>query len=155
GVILAGHGRVEAAKLLGLDQVPIVRIEDLSEAQKRAYVLADNKLAERAGWDRELLAVELGELSVMLPDIGLSVDLTGFEAGEIDVILADAEEEKAADPDDEPTEVEEATVSRPGNLWHLGRHRLLHGDARDPAAVERLLGDERADMAFLDAPYNV
>jgi ParB-like chromosome segregation protein Spo0J len=76
GMILPGHGRYQAAKLLGLDAVPAIRISQLSDAQKRAYVLADNKLAERAGWDRELLAVELGELSMMLPDLGLSVDLT-------------------------------------------------------------------------------
>jgi ParB-like chromosome segregation protein Spo0J len=79
GMILAGHGRVQAAKLLGLDRVPTIRIGDLSETQKRAYVLADNRLAERAGWDREVLAIELGELSTLLPDLGLSVDLTGFE----------------------------------------------------------------------------
>jgi ParB-like chromosome segregation protein Spo0J len=96
GVILAGHGRFEAAKVLGLVEVPTLRIGDLNGAQKRAYVLADTRLAERAGWDRELLAVELGELSIMLPDLGLSVDLTGFEVGEIDRVLTDVGQKTSA-----------------------------------------------------------
>src|SRR5450759_1897825 len=152
-MILAGHGRFQAAKLLGLDAVPAIRISHLSEAQKRALVLADNKLAERAGWDRELLAVELGELSVLLPDLGLSVDLTGFEVGEIDAILTDVEEDKAASRDDEVILLPEQPVSRPGDLWVLGRHRLLCGDARDQADLRQLLGNEPADMVFTDPPY--
>ena len=154
-MILAGHGRFQAAKLLGLDAVPAIRISQLTEAEKRAFVLADNKLAERAGWDRELLAVELGELAVMVPDLGLSVDLTGFEVGEIDAILSDVEEAKAASRDDEISPLPEKPVSRPGDLWLLGRHRLLCGDARDPAALVALLGSEPADMVFTDPPYNV
>jgi len=154
-VILSGHGRTEAARLLGLEQVPVIQITALSEPQKRALVLAENKLAERAGWDRDLLAIELGELSTLLPDLGLSVDLTGFEIGEIDVILGDAEEHRAASPDDEQWPLPEAPVSRSGDLWLLGRHRLLCGDARDPATLATLLGPERADMVFTDPPYNV
>jgi DNA modification methylase len=154
-MILAGHGRFQAAKLLGLDAVPAIRISQLTEAQKRAFVLADNKLSERAGWDRELLAVELGELAVMLPDLGLSVDLTGFEVGEIDAILTDVEEDKAASRGDEVIPLPEKPVSRLGDLWVLGRHRLLCGDARDPAALRALLGNEPADMVFTDPPYNV
>ena len=154
-MILAGHGRFQAAKLLGFDAVPAIRISQLTEAQKRAFVLADNKLSERAGWDRELLAVELGELAVMLPDLGLSVDLTGFEVGEIDAILTDVEEDKAASRDDEVIPLPEKPVTRPGDLWVLGRHRLLCGDARDPAAIGALLGNEPADMVFTDPPYNV
>src|SRR5262249_39332326 len=154
-MILAGQGRVQAAKLLGLDRVPAIRISALSEAQKRAFVLAENKLAERAGWDRELLALELGELSTLLPDLGLSVDLTGFEVGEIDVILNDVEENKAASPDDDLVLAPEKPVTRLGDLWLLGRHRLLCGDARDQKAIRRLLGDERADLVFTDPPYNV
>jgi len=154
-MILAGHGRFQAAKLLGLDAVPAIRISQLTEAQKRAFVLADNKLAERSGWDREPLAVELGELSVMLPDLGLSVDLTGFEVGEIDAILTDVEEDNAASQDDEVIPLPQTPVSRLGDLWVLGRHRLLCGDARDPAALRALLGNEPADMVFTDPPYNV
>jgi DNA modification methylase len=155
GMILAGHGRLQAAKLLGLDRVPVITISALTDAQKRALVLADNKLAERAGWDRELLAVELGELSILLPDLGLSVELTGFEVGEIDSILADVEEHKAASPDDDLVPVPETSVTQPGDLWLLGRHRLLCGDARDRRALDQLLGEDRADMVFSDPPYNV
>jgi DNA modification methylase len=154
-VVLAGHGRLEAAKLLKLEQVPTIRIGDLNEAQKRAYVLADNKLAERAGWDRELLSVELGELSTLLPELGLTVDLTGFEVAEVDAILADVEEEKAASPDDEPVAMPDLPVSRLGDIWALGRHRLVCGDARDCTAIQALLGDERVSMVFCDPPYNV
>lgn len=154
-MILAGHGRFQAAKLLGLDAVPTIRISRLSEAQRRAFVLADNKLAERAGWDRELLAVELGELSVMLPDLGLSVDLTGFDAGEVDTILADAEEDKAVSRDDEAVPVPDQPISRLGDLWVLGLHRLLCGDARDPAALRALLANDPADMVFAEPPHNV
>jgi 16S rRNA G966 N2-methylase RsmD len=155
GVILAGHGRVAAAKLLGLDEVPVIQIEHLSEAEKRAYVLADNKLAERAGWDREMLAIELGELAVVLPEIGLSVDLTGFQIGEIDAILTDVEEEKAASRDDEVVPLTACAVTRPGDTWVLGRHRVACADARDPEVLRDLLGDEPADMVFTDPPYNV
>ncbi|NVO17595.1 MAG: site-specific DNA-methyltransferase [Rhodoplanes sp.] len=155
GMILAGHGRVGAAKLLGLDKVPVIRIGALSEAQKRAYVLADNKLAERAGWDRDMLAVELGELSVLLPAVDLSLDLTGFETGEIDVVLADHEEKAQSSRDDEVGLAPETAVSRVGDLWRLGRHRIFCGDARDEASLGLLLGDERADMVFTDPPYNV
>jgi DNA modification methylase len=155
GMILAGHGRLQAAKVLGLEVVPVIRISALSEPQKRAFVLADNRLAERAGWDRELLAVELGELSVLLPDLGLSVDLTGFEVGDIDAVLTDTEERKAASPDDDPVPAPDAPVSQRGDLWLQGRHRLLCADARERSAYERLLGDERVDMVFADPPFNV
>jgi len=155
GTIVAGHGRYEATKLLGIEQVPTIKLANLSEAQKRAYVLADNKLAERAGWDRAQLAIELGDLAVMLPDCGLSLDLTGFQIPEIDAILTDAEEEKAASADDEFAPPPKVPVTRPGDLWTLGRHLVLCGDARDPAALTDLLGAERVDMAISDPPYNV
>ena len=155
GVILAGHGRLAAAKLLKLDEVPTIKIGHLSDAEKRAYVLADNALAERAGWDRDMLAVELGELSVLLPENGLSVELTGFEVPVIDSILTDAEEEKLIRPDDETIAPPIAAVSKPGDLWLLGRHRLLCADARDKANLGLILGDEQADMVFTDPPYNV
>jgi DNA modification methylase len=154
-VILAGHGRVEAAKLLGLHRVPTIRISELSESQKRALVLAENKLAERAGWDRELLSIELAELSTVLPDIGLTVQLTGFEIAEVDTILSDVEEKRAASTDDEVVTIPDRLVSQPGDLWLLGKHRILCGDARDAAVFEMLLGSERVDMMFADPPYNV
>jgi ParB-like chromosome segregation protein Spo0J len=130
GEIIAGHGRVEAAKLLALDAVPAVRLSHLSPAEKRAYVLADNKLAENAGWDREILAIELQSLI----DLDFAVELTGFELGEIDIILDDADEAKReiAGPKDEVVRpLAGPTVSQAGDLWLLDNHRLLCGDACD------------------------
>jgi hypothetical protein len=122
--IIAGHGRVEAAKMLGLREVPTVRLSNLSPAQRRAYVIADNRLAELAGWDRELLAAELQGLLDLRFD---EVELTGFSLGEIDVLLDGTVEETAAAPDDELA-VERSVVSRPGDLWILGSHQLRCGD---------------------------
>ncbi len=118
--IVAGHGRVEAAKMLGLKEVPTVRLSNLSPAQRRAYVIADNRLAELAGWNRELLAAELQGLLDLQFD---EVELTGFSLGEIDVLL----EETPAAPDDELA-AERSVVSRPGDLWILGSHQLRCGD---------------------------
>jgi hypothetical protein len=154
-MILAGHGRFEAAKLLGLAEVPSIRINDLSEVQKRAYVLADNKLAEEAGWDRELLAVELGELSVLLPDLGLSIDLTGFEIGEIDAITPKKRDEQVPGEDDKVIEPPVVPVTRPGDVWQLGRHRIICGDLCRSEVFRTLLGDERADLVFTDLPSRV
>lgn len=151
GEIIAGHGRVEAALLLGLERVPTITLGDLSPAQIRAYVIADNKLAENAGWDRELLGLELRELSV---DLDFDVSLTGFEMPEIDLLIAGL---------DEPEHVEEPAplclagpaVTRPGDIWEMGPHRLICGDALEGDVYARLLGDERAGMVFTDPPYNV
>jgi DNA modification methylase len=154
GEIIAGHGRVEAAKLLGLAGVPTLRLSHLSAAEKRAYVLTDNKLAENAGWDREILAIELQGLI----DLDFAVELIGFDTPEIDLILGDADEAKSetASPDDEtPEPVAGPTACQSGDLWLLGKHRLLCGDARDNAAYEMLLGDEPAEFVFTDPPYNV
>jgi DNA modification methylase len=157
--ILAGHGRVEAAKLLGMNTVPVLRIDHLSEAERRAYILADNHLAEKAGWDKELLEIELQSLVT----VGFDVEITGFEVPEVDLIL-DAAAEKKSDPgpeDDLPdVRYEQPAVTRAGDLWLFGpkgdqRHRLLAGDARDPAAIARLLGEEQAAMVITDPPYNV
>ena len=155
GVVLAGHGRLRAAKSLGLERVPVIRHSDLTEVQKRAFVLADNKLAERAGWDRDLLAIELGELSILLPDVGLSIELSGFEAGEIDVLLADSEEMNAAGRDDEVVPLTEQPVTRLGDVWALGRHRIACGDSREIDFVNQAMGGDVADMMFTDPPYNV
>jgi DNA modification methylase len=153
-MILAGHGRVEAARSLGLTEVPTLRLTHLTAAQKRAYILADNAIAMKAGWDRELLAVELGELIELLPAEGLDVSLTGFEAAEIDLVLADMQE-TAPDPDDAVPEAPDTPVSRRGELWILGKHRLLCGDARSRDDVLRLVEDRKMQAVFTDPPYNV
>ena len=156
GLIIAGHGRLEAAKLLGLSKVPVIVVDGLSEAKKRALLLADNKIAENAGWNREILAVELPELTELLIEEELDISITGFEPVEIDQILTDFEEDSSdpADAMDSAWETE-PVVSAPGDLWTLGHHRLLCGDARNQEDIERLMGDARAAMAFLDPPYNV
>jgi len=156
GLILAGHGRVEAAKSLGLASVPVMVLSGMSEAQKRAYVLADNRIAEKAGWDRELLASELGVLVDLLPTIDLDVSVTGFEIGEIDMLLEDFTTPKP-DPADElpPVDPRKPPVTVAGDLWLLGGHRLLCGDVRDTDAVARLMDGAEAEMVFTDPPYNV
>jgi DNA modification methylase len=153
-VIIAGHGRVAAAKRLDLETVPILRLSHLSAAEKRAYVLADNKLAEQAGWDREILAIELQALV----DLDFEVELTGFQMGEIDIILDESQEANSESPGredecDEP--VPGRTVSKLGDLWVLGKHRLLCGNALDPAAYDILLEGKKAEFVFADPPYNV
>ena len=149
--IIAGHGRVAAAVRIGLARVPVLRISHLSEVDKRAYILADNRLAEKAGWDREVLALELGELCELLPD---EIDITGFETGEVDLLLSDLDD--TPDPADEVPAIASAVpVTRTGDLWQLGPHRLICGDARVGAVYARLMAGERAEMVFTDPPYNV
>jgi hypothetical protein len=154
GEIVAGHGRVEAAKLLGWTTVPTIALAHLSQAERRAYVLADNKLALNAGWDREILAIELQALV----DLEFDVELTGFSLAEIDLVLDEAGE---ADPaagdsaDDAVPALSGAAVTRMGDVWQLGRHRLLFGDTRSGADMDLLMAGERADLVFTDPPYNV
>ncbi len=156
GSILAGHGRVEAAKLLGLATVPCVGVEHMSQAQKRAYVLADNKLALNAGWDEDLLAKELGEL-LELQDLDFDVGVTGFTIPEIDSLVDGLEPQEDGEPEADalPPLVEGEPVCKVGDVWQLGPHRLVCGDALDPAVVDQLLGGEQARMVFTDPPYNV
>jgi DNA modification methylase len=152
--MIAGHGRVEAAKLLGLSGVPALRLSHLSAADKRAYVLADNKLAEKAGWDREMLAIELQGLI----DLDFEVELTGFNMADIDFLLDDADEAKGkavGSEDESPEPLPGPSVSQPGDLWLLGKHRLLCGDAVDQCAYEWLLDGDKAEFVFTDPPYNV
>lgn len=154
--IIAGHGRVEAAKILGLRDVPTVRLSKLSPADRRAYVIADNRLAELAGWDRDLLASELqGLLELRFDDI----ELTGFSLGEIDLMLDEATEKKAKEPgleDELPANsVQGPAVSRAGDLWVLGPHRLVCGDARDPTSYQFLLEGKQADLVLTDPSSNV
>src|SRR5262249_50148500 len=138
GQIIAGHGRVAAAKLLGIEQVPTVKLAHLSEVEKRAYILADNRLAEKAGWDREILAIELQALV----DLEFEVALTGFETAEADLILEEASEAAGGtggSEDETPAYAAKPTVTIPGDLWELGAHRLLCADARDHAGYAQLL----------------
>ncbi|MGK7651960.1 ParB N-terminal domain-containing protein [Roseovarius sp. B08] len=151
--ILAGHGRVEAARLLGRDEVPCLRLDYMSEDEKRAYVLADNKLALNAGWDEDLLAAELGAL--MSADLDFDVSITGFSIPEIDGVLASVAPEEPGDPEDDLLPGETASRVREGDVWQLGPHRLVCGDALEERVVERLMGGELARMVFSDPPYNV
>jgi DNA modification methylase len=150
--ILAGHGRLLAARKLGLAEVPVIRFEHLSEAQKRAYLIADNQLTLNSGWDDELLAAQLA----WLRDERFDLDLIGFDASELErlLTLADGESESGGAEDEVP-EAPEQPVSKSGDLWVLGNHRLLCGDATVLADVERVLGGQLADMTFCDPPYNV
>jgi len=151
--IIAGHGRVEAAKLLGMSDVPALRVDHLSPAQVRAYVIADNKLAENAGWDRALLALELQELSV---DLDFDVTVTGFDAAEIDLLVQDLDQNEIDEADEVPAiERSAPAVSRLGDLWDLGNHVLVCGDALNKDTYAKLLGQKKAQMVFTDPPYNV
>lgn len=153
--IIAGHGRLEAAKMLGMTTVPTIRLQDLTEAQKRAYVLADNKLAELAGWDLKLLAIEFQYLTA--PELDFDATITGFETAEIDLLVhedAAFSEDPAAD-EMPAIDAGAPTVTLPGDLWLLGKHRLLCGDATQAAAFEQLMAGRQAQMGAIDPPYNV
>ena len=154
-VLIAGHGRLEAARLLKMASIPAIVIDGLNETKKRALMLADNRIAQSAGWDRERSAIELSALSELLIEDELEISVTGFEPAEIDSLFADFEEASADPPDDVPTSSAGPAVTQPGDLWKLGNHRLLCGDARNLDDLTRLLGGDRARMAFLDPPYNV
>jgi len=151
--VIAGHGRLAGASSLGMVRVPTIRLESLSEDEIRAYVLADNKLAEQAGWDKEILAIELQHLMTL--DGDLDVTITGFEIPEIDLILEGATC-KEKDSDDS-FEIDEAVqpISQPGDLWHLGKHRLFCGSALESASYKTLALARRASVVFIDPPYNV
>lgn len=149
--IIAGHGRLRAAELLGMEQVPTIRLENLTPEQIRAYILADNKLAENAGWDRSILAIELQHLLTL--DEQSDITVTGFEIPEIDLILQEAQ---TPDPgDDLPFEVAGPAVTEPGDLWQLGRHRILCGNSLHDDSYKALMGGRRAAVVFADVPYNV
>jgi DNA modification methylase len=152
--IIAGHARQKAAEQLGLHQVPVIALSGLSDAEKRALALADNKIASKAGWDRAILAAELGELSVLLPEMGLDISLTGFEAFELDTLITDAAELGSAEADAIP-ETETAAVSQTGDLWKLGEHRLVCGNAQSAGDFALLMAGQMAAMVITDPPYNV
>ena len=153
-MVVAGHGRLAAAKKLGMTAVPCLRLSGLSEQDKRAYMLADNKLALNAGWDRDILAIELKELG----DLGFDMTVTGFEIGEIEIAIGAADQAdptSTQDVDDDCPALDAKPVTRVGDVWQLGRHRLLCGNARKSEDVALLMGGEVADMLFTDPPYNV
>lgn len=152
GVIVAGHGRLAAAHKLGLALVPVVVLEHLSPTQRRALVIADNRIAENAGWDEAMLRIEL----VTLQDDDFDVSLTGFDADALAELLADEDGNGDGETDDDAVpEITETPISRPGDVWLLDGHRLLCGDSTKTECFEQLLQGKQVDMVFTDPPYNV
>jgi DNA modification methylase len=154
GIVIAGFARVKAAQQLGFTTVPAIRVSHLTEAEKRAFVIADNRLAEKATWDRAILSVELQGLI----DIGFDIELTGFETTELDFLLDECLEVGGLSPAAEdalPAPQNKSPVSQSGDLWILGHHRLLCADAQHPESYGRLLAGKKADLVFTDPPYNV
>lgn len=150
GGIIAGHGRVLAARKLGLSEVPCIRLEHMTDAQKRAYVIADNRLALNSGWDMEMLKVEFADLQ----ELGFDLELTGFDLDEIKELLAPVGTEGLTDPDDAPP-LPENPRTRPGDIWVMGKHRLLCGDSTSVSDLEKLTEGQLVDMWLTDPPYNV
>lgn len=149
--ILCGHGRFYASQKLGLKKVPCIKESHLTEAQKRAYIISDNKLSLNAGWDDELLTVELSELQ----DLGFDLGLTGFDESEIaDLFAADSDEAKQDDFDVD-AELEKPCKSKPGDIWHLGKHTVICGDSTLPKTYTALLGDTKVNLVCTDPPYLV
>jgi len=150
GLVIAGRARIEAARSLGMTAAPAVSVHHLSAVEKRAYIIADNRLAEDASWDPDALRLELAELL----ELDVEVEVTGFETGEIDVLL-DAGDLDGADPADATPAPAAVAASRPGDLWEIGPHRLLCGDALDPTSYELVLDGAKPGAVFTDPPYNV
>ncbi len=151
GGIIAGHGRVLAARKLGLSELPVIVLDHLSENQKRAFMLADNRLALNAGWDEQMLRLELEELA----QAGCNLEIAGFDPRELEQLLADLESQAPADPDEAPALCPD-TVTQLGDLWALGdNHRLLCADSTQPAQLERVLEGASSNMIFTDLPFNV
>ena len=152
GVIVAGHGRLAAAQKLGLDTVPVVVLDHLTPTQRRALIIADNRIAENAGWDDAMLRIELQSLQ----EDGFNLDITGFDVDALAEIMAGEETTVDGNTDDDAVpEVLATPISRPGDVWEMGKHRLVCGDATDPKSYELLMADAKADMVFTDPPYNV
>jgi DNA modification methylase len=152
GVIVAGHGRAAAAQKLGLETVPVIVLDHLTQTQRRALIIADNRIAENAGWDDAMLRIELQSLQ----EDGFNLDITGFDADALAEIMAGEETTVDGQTDDDAVpEVSATPISRPGDVWELGKHRLVCGDATDPKSYELLMADAQADMVFTDPPYNV
>ena len=152
GIIIAGHARLLAARKLGMTEVPVIVLDHLTESQRRALVLADNRLALNAGWDEEMLRVEMAALD----DDGFNLEVVGFTDEEIADLLRDPEEVHAGNTDDDAVpETPETAITVPGDTWLLGQHRLLCGDSVQMESVEKVLAGGLADMVFCDPPYNV
>lgn len=149
--IIAGHGRVMAAQKLGLQSVPCIRLAHLTETQRKAYVIADNRLALNAGWDDQMLTVELQELDAEAFDMSL----LGFETDELNALLNPIKETEGLTDEDAVPEVPEEPKTKPGDIYRLGRHRLMCGDSTSIDAVEKLLDGTKVDLVFTDPPYNV
>ena len=151
--IIAGHARVNAAKTVGIEDIPTVRVDHLSPTQIRAYVIADNRLAENAGWDRHLLALELKELSI---ELDFDVTVTGFETAEIDLLVKELNSDTDSESDClELIDRQSPPTSRIGDLWHVGNHRILCADALERKSYATLLENSKAQMVFIDPPFNV
>ncbi|WP_299356162.1 DNA methyltransferase [uncultured Shimia sp.] len=151
--IVAGHGRVAAARTLGIADVPTIQLSHLSDTERRAYIIADNRLAELAGWDHEILAIEFQALSEL--DLDFDLEITGFETAELDFLL-DGPDTDEADPDDDVSGIEMGpAVTRLGDIWVLGKHRLICGDAQNHDVYAALMDSDRARAVFTDPPYNV
>ena len=151
--ILAGHGRLAAAKDMGLTEVPVIVLDHLSTEQRRAYILADNQLALNAGWDTDMLSLELGELG----ELGFDLSLLGFDEEQLAELAPDVEQlppGEQGDPDEVPEPPAEP-VTKPGDVWLLGKHRVMCGDSTDTAALEQLMNGKTADLWLTDPPYNV
>ena len=152
GQILAGHGRVLAARTLGFKECPVMIADGWTQAQKRAYILADNRIAENAGWDDAMLRIELQSLQ----EDGFNLDITGFDADALAEIMNGEETTVDGQTDDDAVpEVSATPISRPGDVWELGNHRLVCGDSTDPKVYDALMADSKADMVFCDPPYGV
>lgn len=148
--IIAGHGRLQAARKLGLEEVPCVRIEHLTKTQQKALVIAHNKIATNAGWDDEVLSLELKDIH----SDGFDTDIIGFDEKEMSDLLADDPTDGLTD-DDEIPETPEHTTIKEGNIYQLGRHKMICGDATDPEILLKLFGEQKADLYLTDPPYNV
>lgn len=152
GVIVAGHGRLAAAQKLGLDTVPVVVLDHLTPTQRRALIIADNRIAENAGWDDAMLRIELQSLQ----EDGFNLDITGFDADALAEIMAGEETTVDGNIDEDAIpELNETAISRPGDVWILGNHRLVCGDATQASSHEQLLAGQRVQMIWSDLPYNV
>jgi len=148
--VIAGHGRLAAARKLGLKEIPCIRLEHLTETQRKAYILADNRIALNSGWETELLSIELKELQ----DFGIDLEGLGFDPKELNALLEPQQIEGLTDEDAVPEPPPEP-ITKPGDIWILGKHRLMCGDSTSIDAVDKLMAGQKADMVFTDPPYGV
>lgn len=154
GGVIAGHGRIEAARLLGMESVPTLCLADLTQEQIKAYIIADNRLAELAGWDRDILAIELQELLTI--DLDFDITLTGFETPEIDILIGELEADASDIPEEDiPLPDTGSAITQVGDIWQIGKHRLICGDATVADVYDSLLDGSKAQLVFTDPPYNV